>query len=66
MLPLSSNLSDRDYVVFLQQEVRMRGPAHGRLVKFVLSALATQGFSGSDPGHGHGTAHQVMLRHHPT
>ena len=27
------------------------------MVKFVRSASAAQGFAGSDPGHGHGTAH---------
>ena len=33
----------------------------GRVVKFAHSALAAQGFTGSDPGCGHGTAHQAML-----
>ena len=37
----------------------------GRVVKFVCSALAAQGFLGLDPGHRHGTAHQAMLRWHP-
>ena len=27
------------------------------MVKFVLSASAAQGFTGLDPGHGHGTTH---------
>ena len=27
---------------------------------------AAQGFVGSNPGRGHGTAHQTMLRQHPT
>ena len=35
------------------------------MVKFVHSALAAQGFASLDPGHGHGTAHQAMLRLHP-
>ena len=30
------------------------------------SASAAQGFASSDPGLGHGTAHQAMLRQHPT
>ena len=38
----------------------------GRVVKFARSSLAAQGFTGSDPGHGHGTAHQAILRQHPT
>ena len=32
------------------------------MVEFVHSASATQGFAGSDPGCGRGTAHQAMLR----
>ena len=36
------------------------------MVKFALSASAAQSFAGSDPGCGHGTAHQAMLRWHPT
>ena len=35
------------------------------MVKFVHSAWAAQGFTRSDPGRGHGTAHQAM-RQHPT
>ena len=30
--------------------------------KFARPASAAQGFAGSDPGHGHGTAHQAMPR----
>ena len=30
------------------------------------SALAARGFARLDPVHGHGTAHQAMLRRHPT
>ena len=36
------------------------------MVKFTHSASVAQGFTGSDPGHGHGTTHQAMLRLHPT
>ena len=39
-----------------------RGQPHGQVVKFVRSASAAQDFTGSDPGLGHGTAHQAMLR----
>ena len=42
------------------------GQPRGRVVKFVCSALAAQGSGGSDPGRGHGTAHQAMLRGRPT
>ena len=41
------------------------GRPHGQAVKFVRSALVARGFAGSDPGRGHGTAHQAMLRQHP-
>ena len=36
------------------------------MVKFVHFALTARGFPGSDPGRGHGTAHQAMLRRRPT
>ena len=42
------------------------GQPRGRVVKFARSALAAQGFAGSDPGHGPSTAHQAMFRRHPT
>ena len=42
------------------------GLPRGRVVKFVSSALVAQGFTSSDPGHGHSTAHQAMLRRRPT
>ena len=42
------------------------GQPHGQVVKFLRSASVAQGFVGSDPGRGHGTARQVMLRRHPT
>ena len=46
-----------------------RGPRarpRGWVVRFMCSASAAQGFTGSDPGHLHGTAHQATLRQHPT
>ena len=42
------------------------GQARGQVVKFVCSALAAQGFVSLNLGHGHGTAHQAMLRWRPT
>jgi len=39
------------------------GQPHGHVVEFPCPASAAQG---SDPGQGHGTAHQAMLRGHPT
>ena len=38
----------------------------GQVVKSVHSASEAQGFAGSDPGCGHGTACQARLRPHPT
>ena len=38
----------------------------GRVVKFAPSVSAAQGFAGSNPGRGHGTARQAMLSQHPT
>ena len=43
-----------------------RGWPCGQVVKFARSALAAQGFVGSDPGCGPSTAHEAMLRQHPT
>ena len=40
----------------------LEGRHHGQVVKFMHSTSAAQGFPSSDPGHGHGTAHQAMLR----
>ena len=45
---------------------KIRDWSRARVVKFVHSALAAHGFAGSDPGHGYGPTHQVMLRRHPT
>ncbi|XP_070376698.1 serine/threonine-protein kinase Nek5 isoform X3 [Equus asinus] len=42
------------------------GQPRGRVVKFTRSASAAQGFTGSNPGRGHGAAHQTMLRQCPT
>ena len=42
------------------------GWRRGRVVKFTCSASVAQRFAGSNPGHRHGTAHQAMLRQHPT
>ena len=36
------------------------------MVKFTHSTLAAKGFASLDPGHGHGTAQQGMLRWRPT
>ena len=40
-----------------------RGRLRGRVVKFAHSTAVAQG---SDPGHGHGTARQAVLRRGPT
>ena len=48
------------------KDVRIQGRPHGQVVEFMHSASAAQGFTGSDPGRGHGAAHQTMLRWHPT
>ena len=37
-----------------------------RVVKCARSTSVAQGFTSSDPGLGHGTAHQAMLRWRPT
>ena len=42
------------------------GPAPGQMVKFPRPAAVAQGFAGSDPEHGRGTAHQARLRLRPT
>ena len=42
------------------------GQPCGRGVRFARSTSVAQGFEGSDPGRGHGTAHQAMLRWRPT
>ena len=50
----------------LRFETGLRGRPHGRVVKFTHSTAAAQGFTGSNPGCGHGTAHQASLRQRPT
>ena len=42
------------------------GWPRGQVVKFAHSAEAAQCFDGSNPGRGHGTAHQTTLRQRPT
>ena len=46
-------------------ESKPGGRPHGRVVQFMCSASAAQGFAGLDPGCGHGTTHQAMLRQCP-
>ena len=48
------------------QKLTQGGRPCGRVVKFAHSASEAQSFAGSNPGHGHGTAHQAMLRQRPT
>ena len=48
------------------KDVNIWGRPGGPVVKFARSALAAQGFTSPDPGRKHGTAHEVMLRQHPT
>ena len=38
----------------------------GQVVKFTRSTLVARGFASLDPGRGHGTTHQAMLRWRPT
>ena len=52
--------------VFHEKNCIFRGRPQGQVVKIARSASTAQGFSGSDPGCGHGTALQAMLRWHPT
>ena len=59
MSPLSQDLEQGIFDL----EKKMRGWLRGRVIKFVRSAVAAQG---SDPGHGHGTTRQAMLRRRPT
>ena len=42
------------------------GRLHGWVVGFAHSASVAQGFAGSNPGRGHGTAHWAMLGWHAT
>ena len=43
-----------------------RGRPRGRVLEFTPSASGDQGFAGSDPGRGRGTARQAMLEWRPT
>ena len=50
----------------IKHEIKISwGWPRGRLVKFTCSAVAVQGFAGSHPGRGHGTALQATLRRRP-
>ena len=40
------------------------GQPRGRVVKFACSTSVAQGFTSSNPGHGHGTAHQAEAAPH--
>ena len=50
----------------LLKNVAPGGWPHGQVVKFACSFSVVQGFAGSDPGRGHGTTHQAVLRWRPT
>ena len=63
-----SNVEDRVVeIIQLEQQTSRKqhegGQLCGRVVKFMRTAAVAQGL---DPGHGHGTVHQAMLRRHPT
>ena len=47
-------------------KITLGGQPHGPVVKFMSSAVVAQGFTGSNPGCGHGTARQAALRRRPT
>ena len=65
MLTLVFKKGDR--YTFIYAYIKMyRGQLCDRVVKFVCSTSAAQGFTSSDPGRVHGTAHQAMLRRRPT
>ena len=46
-------------------KIKFKGQHCGQDVKFAHSVLAAQDVAGLDPGCGHGTTHQAMLRQHP-
>ena len=54
------------YILYQGSKIQMLGLARGQVVEFACSASAAQGFTSLDPGHGHGTPHQALLRQHPT
>ena len=69
MLRVKCSWTSRTYLIEIPENLYIkifRGWPRGRVVKFACSALAAQGFAGSDPGRGHGTTRQAMLRWHPT
>ena len=47
---------NKEYIEYKIKE----GLARGQVVKLVCCALAAHGFTGLDPGRGHGTTHQAM------
>ena len=51
-------------VWFMHLKTWFWGQPCGWVVKFARSASVSQGFAGSDPACGHGTAHQAILRWH--
>ena len=50
------------YLIITLKIKGRKGQPRGRVVKFVRSTSAAQGFTSSDPGCGHGTTHQAVLR----
>ena len=50
----------------VRKKKNQSGWLNGQAVKFTHSALAAQSFAGLDAGCRHGTAHEAMLRQHPT
>ena len=63
---MSTNVSSG--LIFLKEKKSQHvfWPLHGQVGKFMCSALVAQGIAGSAPGRRHGTAHQAVLRQHPT
>ena len=54
-------VTNHEESIFLKESA-FRGWPYGQVVKFTHSASAAQGFISLDPGRGHGTIHQAMLR----
>ena len=61
-----SNLQSKGTPRTSLNNIWFEGRLCGRMVKFTRSASAAQVFTGSDTGHGHGTARQATLRWRPT
>ena len=58
----------RTFLLAPREELKETYPGgwpHGQLVMFARSASAAQGFTDSNPRHGHGTTRQAMLRQRP-